>query len=55
MQSIDFEWVSCKRQKHAEPVTTQMKREGSLSMGDAPLYLRRCVVIEGDLFWKVVW
>jgi len=24
-------------------------------MGDTPLYLRNCVVIEGDIFWKVVW
>jgi hypothetical protein len=31
------------------------KREGGLAAGDTPLYLKSCVVIEGDLFWKVVW
>ena len=31
------------------------KREGSLAMGDMPLFLRSCVSIEGDLYWKVVW
>lgn len=41
--------------KRQKVVAALVKREGSLSMGDTPLYLRNCVVIEGDLFWKVVW
>lgn len=26
-----------------------------MALGDTPLFLRNCVMIEGEVFWKVLW
>ena len=35
--------------------TAIRKRDGSLNLGDTPLYFRNCVVIEGEVFWQIKW
>ena len=30
-------------------------REGELKVGDVPLYLKNCVVMEGEVLWKIKW
>jgi len=32
-----------------------IEREGAISFGDLPLEFQACVVMEGEVFWKVKW
>ena len=31
------------------------KRDGSLNLGDTPLYFRNKVEIDGEVFWQIKW
>ena len=37
------------------PVLKGMKRDGSLSLGDVPLYFRNRITIEDDVYWQIKW
>ena len=37
------------------PMIKGMKRDGSLSLGDVPLYFRNRIVIEDEVFWQIKW
>ena len=49
MEMSDYEkYMSMPKQKG-------YKRDGSLNLGDEPLYFRNRIVIGNDVFWQIKW